>query len=211
MGMTTRHRMGLMAGLLLVTASASAQYKSIGADGRVTYSDLPPPPTAKIVEQKKLGNIAAQPALPFEVQQAATKYPVTIYTGDKCAPCDDARGYLRSRGVPFVEKTVTSEDDIALFKQQSPDGTAPVVVVGARKSVGYSEATLASLLDNAGYPATSTLPREFQNPTPTPLSPTTRAPGQNVAPAAPTAQRGTPATTAQPSSPSPGNPSGFRF
>ena len=211
MGMTTLDRMGLVAGLLLVTATASAQYKSIGADGRVTYSDVPPPPTAKVLEQKQLGNAAAQPALPFEVQQAVAKYPVTIYTGDKCTPCDDARGYLRSRGVPFAEKTVTSDDDIALFKQQSPDGTAPVVLVGARKSVGYSQATLASLLDNAGYPATSTLPRDYQNAAPTPLSPTTRAPGQNVAPAASATQRGTAAATPAPSAPPASNPSGFRF
>lgn len=211
MGMATRYRMSLAVGLLFFTAAASAQYKSIGADGRVTYSDVPPPRTATVIEQKKLGSVAAQPALPYEVQQAVNKYPVTIYTGDKCAPCDDARGYLRSRGIPYGEKTVTSDEDIALFKQQSPDGTAPVVLVGSRKAVGYSRATLASLLDNAGYPATSTLPRDFQNAAPTALSPTTRAPGQNVAPAAATAQRGTAPATPRPSAPPASNPSGFRF
>ncbi|MEO8938204.1 MAG: glutaredoxin family protein [Burkholderiaceae bacterium] len=210
MGMATRYRMGLAAGLLFVPIAASAQYKSIGVDGRVTYSDVLPPPPARIVEQKKLGSVVSEPALPFEVRQAVTKYPVTIYTGDRCAPCDDARGYLRSRGVPFVEKTVTSDEDIALFRQQSSDGTAPVVLVGGRKAIGFSQATLASLLDNAGYPATSTLPREFQNATPTPLSPTTHAPGQTIAPAASTARRGT-AAAPQLSTPPADNPSGFRF
>ena len=52
----------VLAGLLLAAASASAQYKSIGPDGRVTYSDQPPPKTARVVEQKKLGGGAKAPA-----------------------------------------------------------------------------------------------------------------------------------------------------
>lgn len=207
-------RIAFAVALLSIVGSASAQYKYVGPDGRVTYSDVPPPPTAKVVEQKKLGAASTAPALPFEVQQASTKYPVTLYTADKCAPCDDARNFLRGRGVPFTEKTVNSDDDIAAFKQQSPDGTAPVVTVGSRKSVGFSQAALASLLDSAGYPATSTLPRDFQNAAATPLSPTTRAPGQNVgqapAPASPGSRR-SPTPQVTPPAPAPANPSGFRF
>lgn len=210
--MTMQAWKSFMAGGLLVAAgTASAQYKSIGADGRVTYSDTPPPPTAKIVERKKLGGTAAGPALPFELQQATTRFPVTLYTGDKCAPCDDARAYLRGRGVPFSEKTVTSDEDIALFKQQSPDGTAPVVTVGNRKSIGFSQVALSSLLDSAGYPATSTLPRDYQSTAAMPLSPNTKGAGQSTAqtPAAPTtpARRDATATTPPPTT----NPSGFRF
>ncbi len=198
-------------GLLVAAGTASAQYKSIGADGRVTYSDTPPPPTAKIVEQKKLGGTTAGPALPFELQQATTRFPVTLYTGDKCGPCDDARAYLRGRGVPFSEKTVTSDEDIALFKQQSPDGTAPVVTVGNRKSIGFSQVALSSLLDSAGYPATSTLPRDYQSTAATPMSPTTKGAGQSIAqtPVAPTSPTRRDATAATP--PPTTNPSGFRF
>jgi glutaredoxin len=195
--------------LLLAAGTASAQYKYVGPDGRVTYSDVPPPPTAKVLEQKKLASAAPGPALPFALQQAVTKYPVTLYTGDKCAPCDSARTFLRDRGVPFAEKTVTSDDDIAAFKRLSPDGTAPVVMVGSRKTVGFSQAALASLLDSAGYPATSTLPRDFQNVEPTPLSPNTRAPTESVVaqtPAPPAPKRGE-----TPPVPAPANPSGFRF
>ncbi len=196
----------------IVPTAAHAQYKSVGPDGRVTYSDLPPPPTSRIVNAKRTPDTApANPPLPFELQQAASKYPVTLYTGDRCGPCDDARGYLRSRGIPFTEKTVSSDDDIALFRQQSPDGTAPVVTIGSRRTVGFSQATLAGLLDSAGYPQTAALPRDYQNPAPTPLSPTTRPAAQPVGPQpAQSAARGR-----QPASPngatSPGAPPGFRF
>ena len=198
----------LVAGLLAVGA-AQAQYKSVGPDGRVTYSDVPPPPTAKVVEQKKLAGGTSAIALPFELQQATTRYPVTLYTGDKCAPCDEGRSYLRARGVPFNERTVTSDEDLALFKQQSPDGTAPVIAVGGRRSIGYAQAAWAGLLDSAGYPATAVLPSGYQNPASAPLSPNTRAPGQNLAPpaAAPAARSN---AAAAPPPPPPGPP-GFRF
>ena len=181
--MTTRWRLGLLLAGLLLPAAATAQYKSIGPDGRVTYSDLPPPAPARIVNLKKRGAEAASaPVLPFELQQATSRYPVTLYTGDKCGPCDDARAFLRGRGVPFTERTVTSDEDIALFRQQSPDGTAPVVTVGSRRSVGFSQVAWSALLDDAGYPSTSTLPRDWQNAVATPLSPNTRAAAQTVTP-----------------------------
>jgi glutaredoxin len=193
----------------VMATTASAQYKYVSPDGRTTYSDLPAPSTEKVVSQKKLNESSAPTvALPFEVQQASTRFPVTLYTGNQCPPCEEARAYLRSRGVPFVEKTVTSDDDIALFRQQSPDGTAPVISVGSRKSVGFAQSSWSALLDGAGYPQTNTLPREYQNPVPTALSPNTRAPAQAVAGAAPPpSDRSTaPAAPAAPTA-----PPGFRF
>ncbi len=210
----------LVAGVMFSHA-AFAQYKYVGPDGRVTYSDQPPPRNARGVEEKKLGaSTAPNATLPFELQQAASKYPVTIYTGDKCAPCDDGRNYLRNRGVPFAEKTVSGNDDIALFKQQSPDGTAPVLIVGSRKSVGFAQTAWGSLLDSAGYPQTSVLPRDYQAAAPTPLSPNTRPPAENVTQAdsqAPrSVPRGSPSVPGSiPSSPPASSPStappGFRF
>ena len=198
-----------------LAAATAAQYKSVGPDGRVTYSDVPPPVNARVLDQKKAAvDSTPAPALPFAVQQAASRFPVTLYTGDKCAPCNDARTYLRARGVPFAERTVTSDEDIALFRQQSPDGTAPVVTVGGRKSIGFSETALAGLLDSAGYPATAVLPRDYQNPAPTPLSPSTRAPAQSVAQTPPTAPGRRPAPTTPDASAAPApstGPSGFRF
>lgn len=211
---------GCALGCAVVVSAAFAQYKYVGPDGRVTYSDQPPPNNARRVEEKKLGP-ATSPgaALPFALQQAASKYPVTIYTGNKCPPCDEARNYLRNRGVPFAEKTVSSSDDIALFKQESPDGTAPVLVVGARKSVGFSQAAWSSLLDSAGYPQVSVLPRDYQNPAPTPLSPNTRPaetklPQSGASAARPAPPRGgasVPGSIPSPPPPPANAPPGFKF
>lgn len=213
MRVTAGRRATFLAAALLAAAAAHAQYKYVGSDGRVTYSDLPPPSTARVLEQKPLGITAAPAmALPFEVQQATDKYPVTLYTGNDCAPCDSARLYLLGRGVPFTEKTVTSDDDIALFRQQSPDGTAPVVTVGARRTIGYSQVTLAGLLDSAGYPSTSALPRDYQNAAATPLSPTTRPAAVQALRQATTASPGKAAAdAAPPAQPQSQGTPGFRF
>jgi glutaredoxin len=211
----TRRIQGLLAAAAFVMAApAMAQYKYVGPDGRITYSDRPAPTSERIVSQHKLNEATALPTpLPFEVQQATSKYPVTLYSGERCPPCDDARTYLRNRGVPYTEKTVTSDDDIALFKALSPDGSAPVVAVGNRKAVGYAQTTVSALLDAAGYPQAAQLPRDFQNPAPTPLSPNTRTAAQNVAApaAAPTPARNGPAAAANTPPPAPASPPGFRF
>jgi len=193
--------------------SALAQYKYVGPDGRVTYSDLPPPSGARVIEEKKLGANGPAVVLPFALQTATSKYPVTIYTGDKCPPCEEGRTYLRSRGIPFTEKTVTSPDDIAMFKQQSPDGTAPVLSVGSRRATGFAQTTWASLLDDAGYPQTSVLPANYQNPVPTALSPTTQAASAAVGAQDNARRAGAPtAAPARPAAPpaDSGTP-GFRF
>jgi glutaredoxin len=201
-----------MAGGLLIATSAFAQYKYVDPEGRTTYSDQPPPPSARVVMQTKL-NLRTRPntPLPFGLQQATLKYPVTLYTGDGCVPCDDARAYLRSRGVPFIEKTVTSDDDIALFKQQSPDGTAPVVAVGTRRAIGYTQSTVSGLLDSAGYPATNVLPRDYELPLPSPLSPTTKVPSTNLAQSGQQPQAPARNAAAAAAAPSPTAPPGFRF
>lgn len=207
--MTMMTRWTMFALTLCIASAASAQYKYVDANGKVTYSDQPPPPNARAVAAPKIADVGPTSPLPFELQQATSKYPVTLYTGAKCAPCEEARSYLRGRGVPFTERSVTSDEDIALFKQQSPDGTAPVMQVGSRRSIGYAEPTWGAMLDEAGYPTTSKLPGDWQNPAPTPLSPTTRAASQNVAP--PTqAARGPAATTPTPA-PTSNAPPGFRF
>lgn len=210
--MTTTRWIGMVCILLsavVVAGPGHAQYKSVDANGTVTYSDLPPPSTSRILTEKKSAKtIANNPPLPFAVQSAAAKFPVVLYTGDRCGPCDDARSYLRGRGIPFTERTVTSDDDITAFHEQSPDGTAPVVAIGGRKTIGFSKIQIGSLLDSAGYPAQSALPAGYQNPVPTPLSPNTRIAGQAVAAQSPDA-------TARPTAPTPAAapaaPSGFRF
>src|ERR1700749_3461907 len=99
---------GLVA--LAAAFSAQAQYKYIGPDGKVVYSDQPPPAGAKVLEKKGLPSAAAGgPELPYALKSASQTYPVTLYTAGNCgSPCTDARNYLVKRGIPYAEKTVNT-------------------------------------------------------------------------------------------------------
>ncbi|MFT3821718.1 MAG: glutaredoxin family protein [Rubrivivax sp.] len=190
--MATRHLLIALAGAGLA-ASALAQYKVVGPDGRVTYTDRPPvTEPGKVTTLGRNGAAAASaPAagdgsLPFALRQVAARYPVTLYAGANCAPCDSARLMLQQRGVPYAERRVGSEEDGAALERLSGGRTIPALTVGAQALRGYNAADWASTLDAAGYPRESRLPRNWQPPPATPLvARETAAPAPAPAPAAP--------------------------
>jgi glutaredoxin len=204
-----------LAFVYLGAAAAQAQvYRIVAPDGRVTYSDRPLPEGAATAAQPV--PLAATPAavasLPPEVRNAATRYPVTLYTGADCGPCDLARSFLASRGIPFTEKTVGTDADVRALRNLSGAANLPFATLGGQHLLGFSDSEWSQYLDAAGYPRTSALPASYRNPAPTPLV-ALEAPR----PAQPTAQA--PAKEALrealpqplPSDPSPANPAGIRF
>ncbi|RJF97986.1 glutaredoxin family protein [Noviherbaspirillum saxi] len=152
--------------LLLCSAAAHAQlYKWVGPDGKVTYSDVPPRSNAAKVENKALAvGEAGGSNLPFELAEAVKAHPVTLYTTRDCAACDEARKFLSERGIPFSEKTVTTNDDIAQYKQAGGEGQLPMMTVGRNKEKGFEAGAWGNVLTAAGYPETSKLPKTYRNP-----------------------------------------------
>ncbi len=203
-----------IAGLLLCSAS-QAQYRYVAPDGTVSYSDAPPAGPASHVTVKNLpvdAPLVAASSLPYALSQAAGRFPVTLYTSASCASCDAARAYLKQRGVPFTEKTVGSDQDLAVVKRVSGDTAVPVVMIGSQKSVGFAQSVYAGLLDDAGYPATSLLPRDYSYP-----APVAAAGPQATPPVAPSSAVGSstsaPASNVQMAEPPPAQnaPPGFKF
>jgi glutaredoxin len=200
--------------LLLCAASVQAQlYKWVGPDGKISYSDTPPPPTATKVETKALAaegtNIAD---FPYELAQAAKSSPVTLYTTASCAPCDDGRKLLGARGVPFAEKTVnTSEDTVQFRKLAGADARLPYLMIGRSSQRGFEADAWNTALNAAGYPQSSQLPKNYRNPAPVAMAPASKpviAKQDNRASA--TAPADQSASDALP--PATGNaPPGFRF
>lgn len=164
--------------MLLCTAGVQAQqlYKWVGPDGKVTYSDTPPPSSAKQVEKKAVsfGDTAAS-SLPFELAETARNSPVTLYTSPQCAPCDAGRTLLTGRGIPFTEKTVTTNEDIAKLRLAGGDGQLPLLVVGRSKQKGFESSGWSASLTAAGYPESSKLPASYRNPAPEAAAPPVKA------------------------------------
>lgn len=201
------------AAALLMAGQVQAQtvYRVVGPDGKVTFSDKPPAAsdqaTATGAGGKPLGSGGA--ALPFELRQVASKYPVTLYTSSNCAPCGSGRALLSSRGIPFTEKTVGSSEDAEALQRIAGESSLPFLTIGGQQIKGYSDAEWTQFLDAAGYPKSSVLPASYRGPAATPLVAV-----QKPAPAAKPEEAQTPRAPATPSRPAvgtPPNPAGIAF
>ena len=163
-----------------VTVGALAQYKIVGPDGKVTYTDKPPT-AADIRPSKGTAVPAGSGGMPYETRIAMGKYPVTLYTTKGCASCDQARQALKARGVPFTEYALSTDADFAAFQARINSTTLPVIAIGNQSVKGYSPNDLASYLDAAGYPAQSHL-TGYSWPPALPLAPRgAAAPGATAA------------------------------
>ena len=147
---------------------AQQVYKSVDKNGRVTYSEVPPLPGSG---DKLSGESTANPSLPYSLQQIVSRYPVTLYTTADCAPCINARLMLTQRGIPFTERTVSSNEDIEAYKKLNGDTSLPLGTIATQQLKGYEETEWTKYLDAAGYPKSSTLPRNYRNPEPMSLTP----------------------------------------
>lgn len=194
----------------LLTSPAFAQvYRIVGPDGKVSFSDKPPVDagSARAVTPGGGSGGSSGGALPFELRQIASKYPVTLYTGENCGPCGSARSMLIARGVPFAERTVSSAEDAQALQRLSGEANLPFATIGSQQLKGYSDSEWNQFLDAAGYPKTSMLPANFRRAAATPL--VTVAPAVAAQPAAPA--RPAPAPTPAVPPPSADNPAGIKF
>ena len=207
-------------GALLATATQAQQvHRIVGPDGKVTFSDRAPEDkkAQSTVLSTASGGAASNPALPSELRQIASRFPVTLYTGESCSPCQQARQLLVQRGVPFTERSVNTNDDLDALRRLSGESALPFGTIGRQQLKGFSDAEWTQYLDAAGYPAQSRLPRGYTQPAATPLAPA-KAPAAS-APDAPqeaaSAPTGRPRRQAPPppppGAPTPSNPAGIRF
>jgi glutaredoxin len=145
--------LGLVA--FLFAAAASAQmYRWVDKDGKVHYSDTPPPSSAgKSAQLRSGGNVTDSSTLPYATQQAAKNFPVTIYTAENCKEaCADARKLLQGRGVPFREVAIADEKSRDELKKVSGGEEVPVMTVGRSVTKGFGADEWHLALDAAGYP-----------------------------------------------------------
>lgn len=146
---------GAIAAALASGALAQGQvYRYEDAQGRIVYSDKPPPTDARKAQQKRIGaNYIETEQAPLELQQATERFPVTLFTFACGDVCQKAEALLNRRGVPF--STVNVEDPANAKRLEALTGemTAPVLQVGDKLvAKGFNEARWTAMLDEAGYP-----------------------------------------------------------
>jgi glutaredoxin len=195
---------------LWAVPAAAQVFRIVGPDGKVTFSDRPPPDgkatVANTVEMPAPAG-SGTASLPLALRNVASRFPVTLYTSTDCAPCNTARTFLSLRGVPYAERTVTTDADIDALNKLSGSSRVPFATLGGQHLSGFSEAEWGQYLDAAGYPKVSQLPPSYRNAPPAPLV------AVQVRPAAP-ADQPPPARVEFPAARSPdapANPAGIRF
>lgn len=206
------------AGLLSSAIQAQQVYRIVGPDGKVTFSDRAPDGSAEdsqVVGTARGGSPAATPQLPFALRQITSRYPVTLYTSNGCAPCANARVLLMQRGIPFTERTVNTNDEIDALKRLASEASLPLLTIGAQQLKGFQDAEWTQYLDAAGYPKQSQLPASYRQPPATQLVPVVVEPATAPAPADAEPQSGarrpgTPRNPASPTNPAT-NPAGIIF
>jgi len=198
---------GLVVGAVLLGAWSSASwalYKQVGPDGRVTYTDRPSQSDAKPLRTREASSAPADLSkLPFELRQAAERFPVVLYAGKDCSPCNSARDWLKAHGIPFQEWAVNTREDTEAFKKLDGGNQLPVLRIGSQRLLGFRSQEWGNYLDLAGYPKANKLPADFEWPEPQALAPKPNKPAEAAPPAANPSAPATPADGAA--------PSGFRF
>ncbi len=205
----------LLFGLNASQAHAQTIYRIVGPDGKVSFSDKPPADAAAATATNASGKAVAavDNVLPYELRQVVNRYPVTLYSGATCAPCNSGRILLQSRGIPFTEFTISTNEDVEALQRISGDNSLPFLTVGGQKIKGYSEAEWVQFLNAANYPLTSSLPPNYRSAAAKPLVTMQRpAPAPNQASVATASEEKPPVADPIPAPTSnPSNPGGIKF
>src|SRR5687768_2469577 len=116
-------------------------YRYTDADGRVVYSDRAPTSGAKDLSTKRVrGNTIETSEMPIAMQQATERFPVTLYTFNCGATCDNAQALLNRRGVPFSTVNVEEGDGAQRVQALTGETSAPVLQVGDKMiQKGFNE------------------------------------------------------------------------
>lgn len=160
--------------MLFLFSNAHAQtYKWVDANGKIVYSDMPPPKNAKKLTSKT----QSEPALvsnvkfPAELAAAVAKNPVVLYWAPACDVCDEARSMLKKNGIPFAEKTIKTTADLEKLKEIGGGMQLPLLLISQSKIGGFEVEVWRKALSSAGYPEESMLPKDYRYPDPQAAAP----------------------------------------
>jgi Domain of unknown function (DUF4124) len=149
--------LALLALFVAVAATAQTQqvYRYVDPDGRVVYSDKPPPPNARDAQAKRVGqNTIETSDLSYSEVMAQERFPVTLYTFGCGTICDTASALLNKRGIPHTVVDVGQGDGADKLKRLTGGLDAPALQVGDQYATGFNESRWQNLLNDAGYPKT---------------------------------------------------------
>lgn len=161
----------IIAFVCVLAASSALQaqtnvYRWVDKDGKVHFTDAPPPADAKESSSKRMGGAPGDPQLPFATQEAIRKNPATLFVSTGCGDfCAKARGLLARRGVPYTERNAQTNPEAAeQVKTLVGALQVPVLLLGQKPVKGFDEDQWNTALDAAGYARTALPGQNLPNP-----------------------------------------------
>jgi hypothetical protein len=145
--------------LLFAALDAQAQqtvYKWVDKDGKVQFSDTPPPGDVKDSAAKRMGGATSTRACCRtrpRSRQAQSRW-CSMRRAIAASFARRGRALLTKRGVPFSEKDAKQSEVAAELKEMIGAAQVPVLKVGATPVKGYAEELWQDALDKAGYAKT---------------------------------------------------------
>lgn len=152
--MRIRNGLFVLLCLAALCVQAAQLYRWVDKDGRVHYSDQPPPDKSQKVQTvKPRGNVVETDKESYEMRRAREASPVTLYVTDCGLPCDQARDFLSQRRIPFTRKDPQHvPEDAVELKKLIGALEVPVLRVGGQHQKGFDTAGWEAMLRAAGYP-----------------------------------------------------------
>lgn len=149
-------RLALILTVLAAPAWAGTLYKSVGADGRVVYSDQPPA-EGRVEKTLRFSEVPSSP-LPESVlryreglekgveqrlavaARAGAGTP-RLFTAPWCGYCRQARAYLNEKGIGFSELDVETPAGQQAYAALGGGSGVPVLSWKGERLQGYSRAS----------------------------------------------------------------------
>jgi glutaredoxin len=142
--------------LLPALTYGGTMYKSVGADGKILYSDQPPT-VGKVQKTISYVNLPATP-LPESVRRyrdalekstktrlsESQKSPegtqATILTAQWCAYCQQAKAYLAEKKIAYKEYDIDTQEGMQALVEFGGGSGIPVLLWHGQKIKGFSAA-----------------------------------------------------------------------
>lgn len=141
------------AACLASTLAVAQLYRWVDPQGKIHYSDLPPPATAKDTQRIKVPAKAPEEGkMSYELEQAKKNFPVTLFVTDCGDACTKARELLTQRAVPHATKNPYQPEDAEALKKLTGGALeVPVLLIGKTILRGFEKTQWHRELDAAGY------------------------------------------------------------
>ena len=157
--MLVRHIAIAVLGLMsLSLVSAQTLYKTVGPDGKVSYTDRPPsegkvektlqvedlpntaiPPKtlAELAQMERLAKLQKSVASAAAPKVVAPYQGAVLYAASWCGYCRLARAYMNQKGIAYKEVDIDQPDGKMAFVQAGGSGGIPLLVAGGQKLRGF--------------------------------------------------------------------------